>query len=452
MRGEPGSRPRARGPGAHVRLFCRQFSSPASCSPLPPSCLGDVELWMLKGSSSFRQDFSESCSLWGALGSSCGRERGQGRAVMGAALTPGTQMSPPQLRWWHWGHRGAPGEGTGSDPPAAPRATGASSRASLGACASHGHIPAATPPSSPPEFSSQPRDNQPVPEEATGVGFIAVLSVQPVPRAAGKAGHASLFPMSPLSISPRQGRAVPARSRSTAGSGCAARSRTGAGWALARGLPGRAPVLPMLPVPLGERRRDGDTHGPLSHKDRILHLLGSDVRPVRSWRHRLHRCWTPKNPGALTLLTPPHPRSAASQAPRAEPSSSGGDEGRVRARHRVHPEVHPVGSGEGPAPEPPARATAAKGARKTGNTGHGWGKAKGTYAPPPARAPQSPSLLSVPSRKTGGWEGIPGDARGCIPTTAASRSESSSGTRSHPLVLPSDATAREHGLPRLSPP
>lgn len=87
-----------------------------------------------------------------------------------------------------------------------------------------------------------------------------------------------------------------------------------------------------------------------------------------------------------------------------------------------------VGSGEGPAPEPPARATAAKGGRKTGNSGHGWGKAKGTYAPPPARAPQSPSLLSVPSRKTGGCEGIP--------TTAASRSEPSSCTRCHPLVLP----------------
>lgn len=63
---------------AHVRLFCRQFCSPPSCSPL--SCLGDVALGMLNGSSSFRQDFRESCSLWGALGSSC-RERRGGQEV-----------------------------------------------------------------------------------------------------------------------------------------------------------------------------------------------------------------------------------------------------------------------------------------------------------------------------------------------------------------------------------
>lgn len=53
-----------------VRLFRRQFTSKSSWSPLPPSSLGDMEFWMLKDSSSFRQDLRVSWILWGALGSS----------------------------------------------------------------------------------------------------------------------------------------------------------------------------------------------------------------------------------------------------------------------------------------------------------------------------------------------------------------------------------------------
>lgn len=103
----------------------------------------------------------------------------------------------------------------------------------------------------------------------------------------------------------RRAPAVPHRGTMGAGPG-AARKGPGAPGATWRGAEGR-----------GHPRA-------LSHRDRSLHLLGSDVRPVRSGRHWLHRCWTPKNPGALTLLTPPHPRSAASQAPPAEPSAPEG--------------------------------------------------------------------------------------------------------------------------------
>lgn len=42
--------------------------------------MGDSEFWMLKGSSSFRQDLRTSWILWGALGSSCKRDRGEGGA------------------------------------------------------------------------------------------------------------------------------------------------------------------------------------------------------------------------------------------------------------------------------------------------------------------------------------------------------------------------------------
>lgn len=228
MRGQPGSRPR---PRAHVRLFCRQFSSPASFSPLPPSCLGDVELWMLKGSSSFRQDFSESCSLWGALGSSCGREGGQGRAAMGAS--PGTQMSPPRLRWWHWGHRGdrvRPHRGSQSQ-----------------------QRPEPCQPGSPCQPRAHPRGHP---------ALVPSRALFPAPRQSASAGGghrgwvycgsqrtagAGQLPVSP-----------PSCARTLPQHGGLRLCRTGARWALARGLPGRAPVLP---VPPGEEQRDGDTHG-----------------------------------------------------------------------------------------------------------------------------------------------------------------------------------------------
>lgn len=194
------------------------------------------------------------------------------------------------------------------------------------------------------------------------------------PRAAGRAGHASSRRPPAGASSPRRGWAVPRVCPASTGR-AAPRHRGRAPAALGtvpaalvgqdeprpggcQGGPGRAAVGTVLPVPHGERQMDGDTQGPASHRDRILHLLGSDVRPVRSWCHWLHRCRILRNPflGGLTLLTPPHPRSAASQAPRAEPSTSGGDEGCVRARrdtgerHRVHPEFHPLGSGEGAGP------------------------------------------------------------------------------------------------------
>lgn len=205
------------------------------------------------------------------------------------------------------------------------------------------------------------------------------LSVQPVPPRRWQS-RARLFPTSPrwsifpapgLGCAPslsrihgESGPSAPGPSSGRAGGGCARtvpaalvgqdEPRPGG----CQGGPGRAAVGTVLPVPHGERQMDGDTQGPASHRDRILHLLGSDVRPVRSWCHWLHRCRILRNPflGGLTLLTPPHPRSAASQAPRAEPSTSGGDEGCVRARrdtgewHRVHPEFHPLGSGEGAGP------------------------------------------------------------------------------------------------------
>lgn len=99
------------------------------------------------------------------------------------------------------------------------------------------------------------------------------------------------------------------------------------------------------------------------------------------------------------MPNPPHPEGARDVS---EPGETPG-----RGTESI-PSFILWAAGREPAPEPPARATAAKGGRKTGNTGHGWGKAKGTYAPPPARAPQSPWLLSVPSRKTAGREGGPG--------------------------------------------
>lgn len=205
-----------------------------------------------------------------------------------------------------------------------------------GACASRGHTPASRPPS-PPGFCSRRISGSPRQSGSPGGGqrgwvYCGSSAYSRCPRAAGKAGHASSR-CPPWS----QGRAVPERVRP--------RTVPQGGWALAWGLPGRAAVVPVLPVPRGERQRDGDTQGPLSHRDRILHLLGSDVRPVRSWCHWLHRCTIPKNPFP-GVLTPPHPRSAASQAPRAEPSSSGG----AGARHRVHPEVRAVGSGQGAGP------------------------------------------------------------------------------------------------------
>lgn len=369
------------------------------------------------------------------------------------------------------GDRGAAGTGTGSDPPAVTQqgllTPGCSqSRPQepvpvTGARASRRSPcqPQAHPPGHPAHRShpiSVPRPaHLLVPatishsrrgwQEATGVARVYCGSSA---YSRCRAGRAS----SPRwSISPRWARAVPrVRPASTAGaapplpgSGCARTAPLGEPRA------GRAGLVPVLPVPLRGRHRTGTglfiswavTSGQSGAGANGSTAAGSPKTPF---------------PGVLTLLTPPHPRSAASQAPRAQPSSSGGDEGRVRARPGRGTESIPSfilsAAGREPAPEPPARATAARGGRKTGNTGHGWGKAKGTYAPPPARAPQSPWLLSVPSRKTAGWKGSPGDAGGFIPATAASRTVSASSSRDQPLLLPADATAEGHRLPRLSPP
>jgi hypothetical protein len=47
-----------------------------------------MEFWMLKDSSSFRQDFRTSWILWGALGSSWKRKklRGMGKKTMGRVI------------------------------------------------------------------------------------------------------------------------------------------------------------------------------------------------------------------------------------------------------------------------------------------------------------------------------------------------------------------------------
>lgn len=313
MRGQPGSRPR---PRAHVRLFCRQFSSPASCSPLPPSCLGDVELWMLKGSSSFRQDFSESCSLWGALGSSCGREGGQGRAAMGAS--PGTQMSPPRLRWWHWGHRGdrvRPHRGSQSQ-----------------------QRPEPCQPGSPCQPRAHPRGHP---------ALVPSRALFPAPRQSASAGGghrgwvycgsqrtagAGQLPVSP--------RAVPARSRSTAGSGCAAPGHDGR-W------PGGCQEGPRCSRCHLERSRGTGTPTGAVTQGQESPSPGQR-RPAGAERAAL----------APPLLDPQKPRGVDP----ADPSSSsqccvpgtacrtlgsGGDGGRVRARHRVHPEVHLSAAGRG---------------------------------------------------------------------------------------------------------